>query len=421
MANLGTLIEILSREQMEKAKHTFSGETLEMLKKLSPRIRALAGDKTSVEIKAEDFFKYVKKQKTPKEKLYLFVKAVLPEDGQPLFIKKKVGVEVRSNWSSKSEIESILQEAGITDTKFIFQRAKDFVEGKEKAKIAETIPQAKGKPEHATTSRAPRSTRRRHLNRKFNNDPSNNNNDEPTNEDLRRAWDEARNREPTAEEKRRHAAWIKYHQEREKIIEELLRSHRVNAPKAWKEMFPDKRYPPEEPGWHWEYPPGKWTYIKPSTTDPFTNPYWNNYNQSGRPYEPGASYAPRYSYASSSSSYASSSSSSSSQQARPPPAPSPQANCEQYLLSLGITDKKSFWRWAMKNHPDKAQQEAVEAGLSKQNADKRIDAATALFKNASSCVDKVKADQNKGDDWHLGPNKGGTRKRKSKKRGTRRV
>lgn len=380
---------------MEKSKATFSGETLELLKRLSPKIKALAGDKTSVEIKADELFKQVKKGKSAKEKLFLFVKAVQLGEGQPLFLKKKFTVEVRSNWSSKSEIEDILKEAGISDSKSIFQRAKNFVEGKVKEGVAPNKPAVqKGKPEHAPQYRAPRSFRGRY----HGEGPPENENSFFEEMSPEEAWFEASMREPTREEKERRAKWVEYTKERQRLQEEMLRSHRVNAPRAWAEKFPGKRYPPEDPGWQWAYPPGEWQYF----SAPGANPFYNDEFMFGR--RPAASNRP-------------------SNEAPPPKRADPveEMSCESYLLSLGINNKKTFWKWAIRNHPDKVQQQGQEEGLKTTNIDKKIEAATNIFKKVSSCVDKVQENQGGGDDWHIGPKSGGTRKQKQKKRGTRRV
>lgn len=376
---------------MEKSKVTFSGETLELLKRLSPKIKALAGDKTSVEIKADELFKQVKKGKSAKEKLFLFVKAVQLGEGQPLFLKKKFTVEVRSNWSSKSEIEEILKEAGISDSKSIFQRAKNFVEGKVKESVAPNKPAVqKGKPEHAPEFRGARSTRGRYHGEGA---PEGDNNffEEMSPEE---AWFEASMREPTREEKERHAKWVEYAKERQRLQEEMLRSHRVNAPRAWAEKFPGRRYPPEDPGWQWAYPPGEWQYFSAPGAQPF-------YNDGYRAAGPNGA----------------------SNEAPPPKRADPvkEMSCESYLLSLGINNKKTFWKWAIRNHPDKVQQQGQEEGLSTANIDKKIEAATNIFKKVSSCVDAMKKTQGDSDDWHIGPKSGGTRKQKQKKRGTRRV
>ncbi len=385
---------------MEKSKATFSGETLELLKRLSPKIKALAGDKTSVEIKADELFKQVKKGKSAKEKLYLFVKAVQLGEGQPLFLKKKFTVEVRSNWSSKSEIEDILKEAGISDSKSIFQRAKNFVEGKVKEGIAPNKPAVqKGKPEHAPQYRAPRSMRGRY----HGEGPPENENDFFEEMSPEQAWFEASMREPTREEKERHAKWVEFVKERQRLQEEMLRSHRVNAPRAWAEKFPGKRYPPEDPGWQWAYPPGEWQYF---STNGY-NPFYNDDYMFGRREKPYA--APEEN---------------TSNEAPPPPRraePGAGLSCEAFLLSQGIKNKVTFYKWVLRNHPDKVQQASQEEGLEKANADKKIETATALFKRAWNCMEEIKEAQNKGDDWHIGPSGGATRKQKQKKRGTRRV
>jgi hypothetical protein len=388
---------------MEKSKYTFSGETLELLKKLSPKIRALAGDKTSVEIKADDLFKYVKKGKSVKEKFFLFVKALQLDEGQPLFLKKKFAVDVRPNWSSKSEIEEILKEAGISDSKIIFQRAKNFVEGKLKETTAETKPHAKGKAEHASQFRGARSMRGRY----HGEGAPEGENDFFEEMSPEQAWYEASMREPTREEKERHAKWVEFAKERQRFQEEMLRSHHVNAPRAWAEKFPGKRYPPEDPGWQWAYPPGEWRYF----SAPGANPFYNDEFMFGRREKPYV--APE---------------GKKSNEAPPPPPPrraEPGAglSCEAFLLSQGIKNKITFYKWVLRNHPDKVQQTSQEEGLEKANADKKIETATALFKRAWSCMEQIKESQNKGDDWHIGPSGGFTRKHKykGKKNRTHRV
>ncbi len=362
---------------MEKSKATFSGETLELLKRLSPKIKALAGDKSSVEIKADDLFKQVKKGKSVKEKLFLFVKAIQLGEGQPLFMKKKFSVEVRSNWSTKSEIDEILKEAGISDTKPIFQRAKNFIEGKVKEGVAPNKPAVqKGKPEHAPEFRGARSMRGRY----HGEGPPENENDFFEEMSPEQAWFEASMREPTREEKERRTKWVQYMRERERLQAEMLRSHRVNAPRAWAEKFPGKRYPPEDPGWQWAYPPGEWQYFSAGP-----NPFYNDASWSGA--VPPRANIPR-----------------ANEEARPPRedvSQSAEDKCKATLLSHNITDRRSFLQWAVRNHPDKVE-------------DNQKAAATEIFKVVSSCVDIFEGKE--GKDWSIAPRGGYTRKLRRKRR-----
>jgi hypothetical protein len=403
---------------MEKSKATFSGETLELLKKLSPKIKALAADKTSVEIKADDLFKFVKKGKTIKEKFFLFVKAVQPSEGQPLFIKKKFTVEVRSNWSSKAEIEEILKEAGISDTKSIFQRGKDFVEGKLKEGVASNKPAVqKGKAEHASQFRGARSMRGRY----HGEGPPENENDFFEEMSPEEAWFEASMREPTKEERIRSE---KYAEERRKAQAERNTWHRefkAESAAAWAKKFPGKAYPPEDPGWQWDHNAKEWQYF----SAPGANPFYNDEYMFGRSGAPGAmprgpGAMPRGPGAMPGGPGAMPRS---ENEARPPKSADPKniESCKQYLLKMGIKNRKNFLKWAIKNHPDIIKKEAIAAGNSDEIINKKEEEAANIFKIVSNCVDTVQETFAGSDDWHIGPKEGGTRKQKLKKKGTRRV
>lgn len=225
---------------MELTQKIFSGEQLEFLKSISPKLSTLIGSADSKTIKADDIFKGV----NSKKKFYLFI-GILFFDRQPLILKQKFNWKIRTNLTTKDELESILKEAGIKDTKAIFERAKKHYEEVEKAKTApKAAPVRKGKAEHSKWAQ----------------------------EEER----ERRAREKFAETMRAEQA------ERNAYRAAFMRE----SAEGWAKQFPGKPYP-SDPGWQWNHHDKKWNYYKAES-----NPFYNNDYMFGRASRPRAEAPP---------------------------------------------------------------------------------------------------------------------------------
>ena len=316
-----------------KVKATFTGENLALLRELSPTIAAFDPTKESLEIRAEQLFAddKGKKGKTAKEKMYLFVKAINLGEGEPLFIEKKFGqVVVRPDISTKEEIEAILKEAGIKNTKPIFERAREHYQAKGKEGVApKAAPAPKGKREHAPDFRGPRSGRARWYGEGA--PPANFPvdwefaNDFMDEEDYQ-AWKRAHPKRAAEEEA--------YYSRMAEAARKRKESFEKEAPRVWAETHPGEEYPPRDPGWQWVPESHSWQYFRTGYNPFYNNSYWSRNRGRAAAGE------------------------------GPPPPPAPAAapsSCQDILERHGIsiTNPKSFRAWALSNHPDKGGDEKV--------------------------------------------------------------
>ncbi len=321
-----------------KIKASFSGESLALLRELSPAVAALEPAKDSIEIRAEQLFKDDpgKKGKTAKEKMYIFVNVINLGQGEPLFIQKSFGqVSVRPN-VGKAEIDRILNEAGIKNLTRVYERAKAHVLGKSTEGIAPPRPAVqKGKPEHADPFRGPRSFRGRYYGEEPDNLEEEFGQYEEGFADLERPSHMSAS-ERRAQQKR-DDQYAEYMRKRMKEMEERLHSFKIEAPRVWAETHPGEPYPPKDPGWQWVPETHSWQYFRPGYNPFYDDSYWSGArgrNNSGP---------------------------SASARAAAGEGPPAARTCESILAEHGIsvTDPKSFRTWALANHPDKGGDEKL--------------------------------------------------------------
>lgn len=339
---------------MELSKKVLTKEQIDFLKTVSPKLATLLGTAESKELKAEEIFKSDKKGKSAKEKFYIFI-GLLFFDRQPIVMKKDFSWKVRTNIASKEQVEAILTEGGIKDTKAIFERAKKYYEDKEKGATAPKAPPVqKGKPDGNQHFRGARSHRGRYHG-EGPPDYGNNffpyeENAEPDLDKLYEEWKRANPKaaEKTAEKLRRNQA------ERNKWHAEFKRKEEA----AWKRQFPGTPYTSQATyGWIFNEQKNTWEKVDFSARPP-PNPFWDDEYMFGR----------------------------SGTQTRAPPPP-PRAEparpvkqvvpCSELLRQKGILvagdsprdTKKKFLKWAIENHPDKG-------------------GDTTIFQEVSDCFDK---------------------------------
>ena len=326
-----------------KTKVIFVGENLALLRQLSPVVKAIDPAKDSLEIRAEDIFKDTKKGKTAKEKLYILSKLINLGEGEPLFVEKKFGqVTVRSDISSKEEVEKILKEIGIDNPKPLFERAKAHLQGKAGEGVAPSRPAVqKGKPEHEDPFRGARSFRGRFYGEGPPEDYFNNVGDfeegmPDLNRPSRMSASERRGQE------KRDAAYADYVRKQAEAAAKLRHSFDVEAPRVWAETHAGEPYPPRDPGWQWVPESHSWQYFAAGYNPFYNDSYWSRNRGTGAA---GPSASAR----------------AAAGEGAPPRPSAAKKSCETILAEHGISveDKGSFRKWALEHHPDKGGDETI--------------------------------------------------------------